>query len=403
MPAISLNTSTSSTIPNIWSSGSSASLNYKRFLGYANSGWGIYDSTSGLPAQRSLSGEWKSGTVLGFGVGGGYNASLRAGLQLSLQASAGSANLNLNDNITVSWTKDASNFYLSSNYNYNPSSLFVSGPSATATVEGRFDINGNVRLLGKTPVTSWSTVWSRGFSNSAPLFSRTFSSTGTASASFFGGLASVTYDGVNLSTTSSNNSQLVNGVRSYIKDPVLRASLDLDQAVGRFVGLPNGLTFGASVNFGIVRASASLTLADAALNYTGSVAQTIDAKVDRITGTLNIEGKQVPYTVGSQLTLPLSTYDANNDGKLDITGLFSKQGTVTNKTEVVNDLGARFQALLGSASGTFNYLFGSRSVGGSFGPVFDSGNFNLASAAFTAYSNSWAANLGTKSLGFTLT
>jgi hypothetical protein len=412
MPTINLASSTSSTIPNIWSGSGSSSLNYGRFLGFANAGWGIYNSTAGLPAPRSFSGDYKSPTVLGFGVGAGYNANLRTGINLDLQATAGSANLTLNDSISFTWSQDATNFYLNSSYNFSPSSLTVTGPSASLKIDGRFDLNGDVYLQGRTPFSGWSRFWNRSVSNNSPIFSRTFSSTGSASVSLLGGTANLSYQGVNLSTTFANNIQLTRGVRSRIKDPVIGASLDLDRAVGSFVGLPNGLTFGASARFGPLKASASLTLADASLNYTGSVDQTLEAVVDRVTGVLTIEGKAFNYTVGTQAVLPKATYDANRDNKLDITGLFTKQGTVTNRTDVVNDLTARATALSGELSATATVPnpvwynpFRTREAtifSAGFGPVFDSGPFSIASNTINAYSNSWAANLGSTSLNLAL-
>ncbi|MFN6132578.1 MAG: hypothetical protein ACK46L_06675 [Synechococcaceae cyanobacterium] len=412
MPTINLGSSTSTTIPNIWSGSSSRSLSYGRFLGFANAGWGIYNSTAGLPAPRSVSGDYKSPTVLGFGAGAGYNGSLRTGINLDLQATAGSANLNLNDSISFTWSQDSTNFYLNSSYNYSPSSLLVNGPSATLKVDGRFDVNASVYLQARTPFTGWSNIWSRSLSNNTPLFSRSFSSTGSASVSLLGGTASLSYQGVNLSTTSANNSQLIRGVRSRIKDPVIGASLDLDRALGTFVGLPSGLTFGGSASLGPLKGSASLTLADAGINYTGSIDQTLDAVVDRVTGTLTIEGKSLNYTVGTQVTLPKATYDANRDNKLDISGIFTKEGTVTNRTDVVNDLSARVKALSGSVRATARVPdpvwynpFRTREAtifSASVGPLYDSGNFNLTSNSINAYSNSWATNFGTKSLSFAL-
>ena len=346
-------------------------------------------------------------------MGAGYNGNVRAGINLDLQATAGSANLNLNDTISFTWSQDATNFYLNSSYNYTPSSLLVNGPSATLTVDGRFDVNANVYLQGRTPFTGWSNIWSRSFSNNSPIFSRSFSSTGSASVSLLGGTANLSYQGVNLSTTSANNSQLTRGVRSRIKDPVIGASLDLDRALGTFVRLPNGLTFEASANLGLLKASTSLTLADASLNYTGSVEQTLDAVIDRVTGALTIEGKPFNYTVGTQATLPKATYDANGDNRLDISGIFTKQGTVTNRTDVVNDLTTRVTALSGSVSATATVPnpvwynpFRTREAtifSAGVGPLYDSGNFNLASNSINAYNNSWTANLGTKTLGFALT
>jgi hypothetical protein len=405
MPAVTLNSSTNSTIPNIWSNSSTGSLSYGRFFGLANQGWGVYNSTGGLPSPLNTSREFKTGSLLGFAVGAGYSGTLRTGIDLSLQGTAGSAALGLNDKITFDWTKDDSNFYLTSSYGYSPSTLSVTGPSASATITGRFDIDGDAYVLADTPFSNWSKIWKRSIFNGNPLFSRTFSSTGTADVSLLGGAASLSYQGVNLSTTSAQNTQLTNGVRSTIVDPVLRASLDLDRSIGTFLGLPNGLTFGASASLGPLSASASLTLADALLNYQASISQSISATVDNITGLLTLEGGQkLPYTVGNRVTLPRSVYDVNRDGKLDVSGVFTKNGTVTNRTDIVNDVSARLTALSGSVKGKFNYFFGSKTVKSGFGPLYDSGDYRLAGNTFNAYNNSWATQLGqTPQLSLSLT
>lgn len=414
MPSSSINISTSSALPSIWNSGTGASLNYGRFVGFARDGWGIYDSTSGLPASRPLSGDYRSPTFLGFGAGAGYNGDLRAGVNLDLRATTGSASLNLNDQIQFSWTQDANNFYLNSSYfKNNTSSLIVTGPQATLQVDGRLDVNANVYLQAKTPLTSWSRFASRSFSNSNPLFSRSFSSTGNASVDLLNGTVSLGYQGINLNTTAANNTQLANGIISRIKDPVIGASLDLDAAVGRFLGLPSGLTLSASASIWPLKARGSLTLADARLNYTGSIDQTLQATIDSITGSLNIEGKPFLYTVGTAAVLPKATFDSNKDGRLAISGTFSKQGKITNRTDIVNDVSARLTALAGEASATATVPnpvwwnpFRTREAqiwSGGFGPLYDSGDYRFASGAINAFNNTWNANLGTTSpLGFTL-
>jgi hypothetical protein len=414
MSSTILNISTSATLPSIWNGGTGTTLNYGRFVGFARNGWDIYDSTFGLPAPRILTGDYKTPTVLGFGVGGGYSADLRTGVNLDLKATTGSARLNLNDQITFSWTQDAANFYLNSTYlKNNTSSLSVTGPNATLKVDGRFDVGADIYLQGKTPLTSWSRFASRSFSNRSPLFSRTFNSTGRASVDLFNGAVSLAYQGINLDTTAANNTQLANGVISRIKDPVIGASLDLDAAVGRFLGLPSGLTLSASATIWPLKARGSLILADARLNYAGSVDQTLQATIDAITGSLNIEGKPLRYTVGTSATLPKATYDSNKDGKLNISGTFSKQGRVTNRTDIVNDLSGRVTALAGDASATATVpdptwwnpfrIREATIFSGGFGPLYDSGNIGIASRSINAFNNTWNANLGTtSSLGFTL-
>ncbi len=390
MPSVVFNSSTSSSLPSIWDGGSGASLKYGSFLGYAKDGWDLYNSTSGLPGLRSFRNGVKFDIGL-VGVGAGYDVDLRTGINLDLQAATGSADLNLNDQIEFTWTQDAANFYLSSSYSkHNTSSLSVTGPEATLQVDGRFDISGSVYLRGRSFWGSWSRRNIMTFSNGEPLFSRKFNSTDNLSLDVFG-LGKLSYSGISLNTTSANNIQLSDGVISRIVDPMINANLDLDAVAGRFLGLPTGLTLSASA-FGF---GASLTLADAKMSYTGSINQTLQAKIDTITGTLNVEGKPLNYTVGSTITLPKTTYDSNNDGKLDISGSFFKQGKIINNTDLINSLSSRLTGLSGKLS-----AFGwSRNLG----PLFDSGPIAIASRAIDIFDNTWNANLGTtSSLGFTL-
>jgi hypothetical protein len=395
MSFATFNTSSNTTIPNIWNGSGSSSLSYGRFFGLANQGWGVYNSTSGLPTPLNTSREFNTPSFLGFAAGAGYRGTLRTGIDINLQATAGQAALGLNDRVTFNWIQDSTNFYLSSTYGYQPSTLSVTGPSASATISGRFDINGEAYLQADTPFNNWTKIWSRSIFNGNPLFTRTFSSTGSTNIGLFGGAGNIAYQGVNLSTTAAQNTQIAQGVRSTIVDPVLRASLDLDRSVGAFLGLPNGLTFGASARLGPLSGFASITLADALINYQASISQSISAQVEKLTGTLILENNQsVPYEVGKSIALSRSVYDVNGDGILDIRASFAKHGSVRNKTDIVNDVTARLTALSGSVGGRFDYFFGSKSFERSFGPLYDSGDYRLGGNSFNAYNNTWAAQLG---------
>jgi hypothetical protein len=147
---LSLNTSSNSTISNIWGSSSLSSFGFGRFVGLAKDGWKVYDSTSGLPAALKLA-DQKTFEAFGFGVGAKYNVSTRAGLNVDIRGTAGSAALNLKDQVNLSWTQDATNFHLSSAYNYQPSQLRVSGPNASNTIKGIGDLDGKVDVIGKVP------------------------------------------------------------------------------------------------------------------------------------------------------------------------------------------------------------------------------------------------------------
>jgi hypothetical protein len=411
MPSLVLDTSSSKTISNIWGAGSSSStaFNFNKFLGLANGGFGVYDSTSGLPAPYSISGGYNVGTTgLGFGVRG--SASVRAGLNLSASGSLGSAALDLNDNITLSWTKTPTSVILTSSYAYKPSRLSVTGPNVTATIDGRLDTNFSARLnysyLGNNAVwyNPFRSIWqSTGnllpswLNRSTPLFSKTFNTAGNASFGLPAGVGSADFLGINLNTAS--NSQIGMGVRSSVNDPLFSVSLDLGAFAGKLVGLPSGLTFDTSGSFGPLSYYARLTLATMYAIYNGNISQDLTATVDSVTGvkaSLRMEnGAVVPYTIGSTLELPLSTYDSNNDGKLDITGAFTKSGTLNNNTKLINTFQAGAYFLNASAG-----VSGLGSVG--LGPLASVGPYNLFSAPATLFNNTWSDTLGASTRSFSL-
>jgi hypothetical protein len=109
-------------------------------------------------------------------------------------------------------------------------------------------------------------------------------------------------------------------------------------------------------------------------------------------------GASIGYTVGNPITLPLSTYDANGDGQLDLNFNYTKKGTVANKTDFVLDtdaeikiLGGRFYAKIDPVGG-FDYGFA----------AFED-EWNLLSIPINVYQNSWTVdNLGTGSSQLTI-
>jgi hypothetical protein len=412
MPSLALNTSSSKTFNNIWGSGNppSNAFSVNKFLGLANGGFNVYDSASGLPAPYTVSRDWKSGRVLGFGFGVGGSASVRAGLNVSVNGTSGSAALNLADNVNLSWTKTPTSIILTSNYTYTPSTLTVTSPSLTAAIDGRLDTNfsaylnyiypGNNAVWYNPLRSTWKStgnILPSTFNRSTPLFSRTFSTASNASIGLPAGVGSVDFLGINLNTTA--NTQLANGVRSSVNDPLFSVNLDLDALAGKLVGLPNGLTFGRSGSFGPLSYNASFTLADIYTRYNGNISQDLTATVDSVTGVranLRMEnGAVVPYTIGSTLELPFSAYDSNRDGKLDITGTFTKSGTLNNNTKLINTLQAGADFLKGSAGVS---LLGS--VG--FGPLVSAGPYNLFSSPITLINNTWSDILGSSTQAFSL-
>ncbi|MFM8605360.1 MAG: hypothetical protein ACKOBY_07540 [Cyanobium sp.] len=120
---------------------------------------------------------------------------------------------------------------------------------------------------------------------------------------------------------------------------MLRATLDLDQILASSLSLPTGLSYEISKELGPISVDTKLSLADLALSFQAGIRQVIDAQVDNITGLLRLEnGATIQHVVGTTTRIPIADYDANKDGRLDITATFAKQGFMTNKTDLVTSL-----------------------------------------------------------------
>jgi hypothetical protein len=395
---VTLSSSSNKNINDLWLTNGSNPINYNKFIGLASDGFRVYDTGvngTNLPAYYPINRDFKSVVVLGFGNGVGLNANLRAGIDFKLKADLGSADLALNDSINWEWTKNANNIILSSSYEKSNSSLLVKGASLNVDLTGRGDIDANVSLLYKLPSRAWNGQPIRSIKNTSPLFQESFNSKQPRSINLFNGAATINYSGLNLDTAS--NAQLANGVKSSANSALLGVTLDIDNLIGKYVGLPNGLNFSWSEKFGALSASASLDLLNITLGAKTSLAQEITAKLDVITGSLILEnGSSINYKVGDSIILPLSTYDQNNDGKLDLKFEYTKQGTLANKTDLVLNTSAGAALFSGNVSGNatiklpFNLkLSYSKSYG--FGPL-ASADWPITSNTFNLFDKSWAAN-----------
>jgi len=371
MPSISINTSTSQPFSNIWSSGASDSFSDGRFLGLAHQGFGTYEGGNTLPAYFNASGDWRSprpwNAVPGFGFGG--SAQLRAGVNLGINGTAGSAQLNLNDRIKLDWARENENITIKSTYDYQPSTLKVVGPRLQAFVQGRLDSQFSAHLNYAAPFDGWRKTGislPSAFNNSNPLFEYRFDSKDPLQLGL--GYGSLKFHGVNLDTAVTT--QLARGVQSSVNNPILSASLDLDKLL-----VPGGLSYSFP--------GGRLSLADIGLNMNANVWQHITANVDTVTGLYKMEnGEILRATVGTPLTVPIAQYDANGDGQLSVRATFIKWGSMSNQT-----------SLWFGANAGANFL--SASLGGlSIGPFATLGPWNLGSQLLPAYSNSWTARLG---------
>jgi hypothetical protein len=200
-----------------------------------------------------------------------------------------------------------------------------------------------------------------------------------------------------LSTTAANNIQFGNGVISRVKDPVLNLQLDVDNIIGKFLGLPNGLAFSKNFSVGRLSLSGNLDIADIKANLNSSIAQDLSARVDKITGVLKMEdGSRVPYKVGDTLTFSFSQYDKNNDGIVDVLTNFTKKGVLNNTTNILLSGNIDTAFLSGEASVKYDSPKPVKDISKSwgFGPAWDPAPRTVAEASVKVYDKSWQLNLG---------
>jgi len=398
-------------LTDLWNTGGKTSFNLNKFIGIADKGPGIYDTGIGgvnPPKAFVLSKEfYKDASLKLFGVGysagagAGIKASAKAGLDVNINASLGSADLNLDNSITWQWTKTGDNFFLSSSYANNASTLQVTGPSLQLGLKAAADVNLDAYIKYKSPLDkSATTVPLVKYAYNKELFNYNFDSKTPQSISLFGDAATISYYGLNLDTT--NNSQVTNGVKSSVDSKVLGVNLDIDNIIGKFYGLPSGLSVDYSKSFGPLSASVKGTLANLGLGANLSIAQDITAKVDSITGKLKFEdGTSVDYKVGDKLTLSAAQYDKNKDGKLGLDFNFTKNGTLANKTSVILKTNIDYELLDGSVTAkagvkVFGKEYNVVDKSWNMGPAYV-GDLPLTSTPLTVFDKSWAMALGTGS------
>lgn len=364
-------------------------ISYSRFLGLANRGFAVYDSTDQLPGPYQLAGDYKSPEFFDTAIGVGLAGSIRSGINLDLTARAGSARLAVKDNISLSWTRRNGAITLSSDYSYKPSAMKVNGPKLSALIDGRTDTTLAAYLNYKPPSASdWKktgNLLGSSYNYSIPFYSRGFSSESSSTLASFGSDSSLEFQGINLDSESST--QITRGVSSRVEDPLLRATLDLDQILASSLSLPTGLSYEISQELGPISVDTKLSLADLALSFQASIRQVIDAQVDNITGLLRMEnGTTIQHVVGTTTRIPIADYDANKDGRLDITATFAKQGFMTNKTDLVTSLSFDADFLTAKLSAAVD-LGPLGKPQGSFdiGPLLDPAPWNLANKDFSIF------------------
>jgi hypothetical protein len=437
-------------INNIWS-GDLAALNpidFSKFIGLAQDGFGVYDNketavtipttvqdtiskllgtinntkaesyTYSTPLPYTTSGEFKTDEYSGFGIGAGFEAKLKAGLNLSLKAILGSADLVLNDGIKWSWDKtglDSQNqqITLSSSYFKNDSSLNVKGANLKLALAGIADIDINTYLEYKMPYSDWEKKVLPSIRNTAKLFDYSFFSN-LPQYQDFQGFGNIDYHGLNLDTTSYT--QLERGVQSSANSSLLDATLDVDAILALILkksikkpkekplkdGSPaSGFAISGEFDTGLgLKASYDLDFLNILLKANTSISQNISANVDNITGILKLDGKEYGnYAVGDKITLPLSKYDNNNDGVISVNFDYTRLGRVSNKTDLELNTSAELDCLSGNIAGTADLYFAKYSDSTGFGPLFSS-VYPITSNTINISDISWGTSFGTGSNSF---
>jgi len=405
---ITTSTSTISELTDLWNTKGTTAFNLNKFIGFADEGPGIYDTGVGginSPKPLVLNKEvYKDHSVkipfvgtIGAGIGAGIKASAKAGLDVNITASLGSAKLFLNDAIKWSWNKKDGNIILKSYYDELQSTanvLNVKGPSLQLGLKAGASVNLDAYVKYQVPTEKVKTVNLANYAYNKDLFSYNFDSATPKSIDLFSGAASVKYFGLNLDTAT--NTQVTNGVKSSVENNLLGVNLDIDNIIGKAYGMPSGLSVNYSKSFGPLSTSIKGTLANLDLGATLSMSQDITAKVDSITGKLNLEdGSSLDYKVGDELTLSLEKYDKNKDGKLSLNYDFTKNGILANKTSINVKTNAGFELLDGSVSGKAKFSGATiLDLNYNLGPAY-SGNLPLTSNSFTVFDKSWNTAIGT--------
>ena len=192
-----------------------------------------------------------------------------------------------------------------------------------------------------------------------------------------------------------------NGIKSHAKSDLLGINLDIDSAIGRFVfGNPDFFSWEYNLyESQYVNVGVSLDFLDLGIEEKVSLSQDITTTVDPITGMLTIDnGAPISYRIGEPITLPLSTFDVNNDGKLDLSFNYDKTATVKNKTDLLLDTVAHMSILDGSAYAGIDMPWPLKDYGIEYGvgPLFEK-EYTVLSIPFNLYQDSWTVQLATAS------
>ena len=403
--SISKSIESNSSINNIWTSDGPGPITLlSKFFGFADNGFNIYDTRNGLPSMFPVDIDFKLPTVLGYGAGVKASGSLRAGVEVKLDVQLGTAKLDLNDAIKWYWANDGNNIILNSAYDYGSSSLTVRSPSLDLYMAYRADFDLAVDFQYKKPNHTWKIEDGFVAKNSTPLFERTIEFPDPdleLSLEFFEGQISYTLTPPDLDT--DKNTQLTNGVKSSAESDLASLKLDIDKVLEEHI---SGLQLHEEmyVNGSGFEAGAEAYILDAGISQGSKLRQDITATVDLITGYLLMEnGASIGYTVGNPITLPLSTYDANGDGQLDLNFNYTKKGTVANKTDFVYSTDAELKILGGRIYAKADFPRPIPDIKFDRGFAAFEDEWNLLSIPINVYQNSWTVdNLGTGSSQLTI-
>ena len=406
--SITKSAQSSITLNKVWKSDGPITL-LSKFLGFAKDGFSLYDSKAGLPQAWSKTTDFYSDVVSGLGIGEYYYRSLRAGLDMQLNAKAGTGklDLDLNDSIKWFWSKSGDTITLGSAYDSGSRNLNVQGPSLELVMTGLASIEAVADLRTKTPGNSWEIDNLIRLKSSSELFKQTFSFVDVDSKiGLFDDAVSIKLPRFNLATDKNVN--IANGVTSTAESELIGVYMDVDRTIGMALALaapPEAIVPSLNIdiewNLGAgVKVGATLDILNFELGEKASLKQDISATVDTIIGTLRTEnGSSLNYKVGDLITLPLSVYDANKDGVIDFDFNYTKKGSVANSTDFV----LATEAIVSAGSlGLYAKLDSGIPLVPSIGINYDlpplwQQNLPITSSSYNVYKDSWNVDLATGS------
>lgn len=207
---------------------------------------------------------------------------------------------------------------------------------------------------------------------------------------------SVTFAWPNISTTS-DATNTYNAAGS--SNDFLALDLDVDEAITQLAKLPvNPFAPSVTADITVASGTATLDLIDVDLGVGLNFLQEFALAVESLSTSIQFEnGLTQSFTIGTDLTLAnASSYDANNDGRIDFTLMADPLATMSNDTDLGFNFNWNFDILKGSYEA---YVAGIKVASGGFGPMVDLGG-TIPIASVDIYDKRFALNFQSQDLGF---